>query len=99
MNVLERIAAVCSPYPLVDLDAPGVPEPGQFHPTPKLCTKVFGRGQCEQFYRSLHEANERCQCPYGFSVWPVRIGSARLAVTAVVGAPRLGGDAERLRAK
>ena len=32
-------------------------------------------------------------------MWPIRVGSRRLAVTALVGAPRLGGPAERLRAK
>jgi signal transduction histidine kinase len=39
------------------------------------------------------------QCPFGFSVWPIKIGDTRLAITAIVGAPRIGGDAERLRAK
>ncbi|HYW47972.1 MAG TPA: HAMP domain-containing sensor histidine kinase [Bryobacteraceae bacterium] len=42
---------------------------------------------------------ERAQCPYGFSVWPIKLGATRIAVTGVIGAPRLGGDAERWRAK
>jgi signal transduction histidine kinase len=98
-DILERIAVASSPYPLVDLDQPSVPEPGRHYPTPKVCKKVFGRGECARFYASLRDDGGRHQCPYGFSVWPMGVGSRRLAVTALVGAPRLGGDAERLRGK
>lgn len=60
---------------------------------------MFRRGECSKFYRSLQDDGQRHQCPYGFSTWPITLGSRRLAVTALVGAPRLGGNAERLRAK
>ncbi len=98
-SVLERIAAACCPYPLVDLGKVDAMIPGQHYPTPKFCCKEFGRGKCKEFYRSLPETTGRVQCPHGFSVWPIAIGDARFAVTGLIGAPRLGGDQERLRAK
>jgi hypothetical protein len=99
MDILKRIATLSSPFPLVDLDLPHVPVNGLHHPTPKFCHKVFRHGECERFYRGLDRAAGRQQCPYGFSVWPARIGPSRVAVTGLVGAPRLGGDDERRRAK
>jgi len=96
---LEAIAVACSPYPLVDLGNPAIPDPGQTYSVPRICRKAFASGRCESFYRSLDGQTDRCQCPQGFSVWPVTIGTSRFAVTAVIGAPRLGGDAERARAK
>src|ERR1035438_4042969 len=99
MDVLERIAALSCPFPLVSIDKPLVPQPGQHYPTPKFCRKVFAQGKCEQFYRSLKKTNEPTQCPYGFSVWPIQLGASSLAVTGLIAAPRLGGDSERLRAR
>ena len=99
MNILENLALECSPYPVVNINSPSTPKPGLHHHTPKLCRKVFGRGECEQFYHSLRGEVGRHQCPYGFSVWPIEIGASQVAVTALIGAPRHGGDAERLRAK
>jgi signal transduction histidine kinase len=99
MNVLEAIAVQCSPYPLVQIDSPRPPIHGRHYATPKFCHKMFGRGECEKFYRSLRQPGVRYQCPYGFSVWLIRLGSSCLAATATIGAPRMGGSAERLRAK
>src|SRR5215472_3563147 len=100
MEVLERVAIACSPYPMVQLDALSVPVSGQHYATPRICRKMFPRGECEKFYKGLARSDSgRHQCPYGFSVWPATIGTARLAVTGLVGAPRLGGDNERLRAR
>jgi hypothetical protein len=98
-DILERLVILSSLFPLVELDSPAPPEPGRHYPTPKLCHKVFRRGECAQFYSSLKDSSGRHQCPYGFSTWPIRVGSKRLAVTALVGAPRLGGEPERLRGK
>ena len=99
MNILENLSLECCPYPVVNIDSPATPKAGLHHHTPKLCHKVFGRGECEPFYRSLRGKAGRHQCPYGFSVWPIEICASQVAVTALIGAPRLGGDAERLRAK
>lgn len=98
MDILERIAFACSPYPLAILDDPVLPIAGRYHPLPRICARMFPRGECERFYRAL-SGEGRAQCPYGFSVWPTKIGDTRVAVTSVVGAPRMGGAAERLRAK
>lgn len=98
-DLLERIAIFSSPFPVVDLTAPAVPSPGKVFATPRFCKKAFPRGECAQFYQRLGDNAERLQCPFGFSVWPMTIGKARLAVTGLIGAPRLGGEDERLRAK
>lgn len=98
MDILERIAFSCSPYPLALLDNPGLPIARRDHPLPRICARAFARGECERFYRTLSN-DGRTQCPCGFSVWPAKIGETRVAVTAVVGSPRMGGAAERLRAK
>jgi len=99
MGVLERIASLSSPYPLVQLEAPTPPKNGLQYPAPKICAKVFSRGDCERFYRSLDPAGPRQQCPYGFSVWPLQLGDNRVAITGLIAAPRFGSDRERLRAK
>jgi signal transduction histidine kinase len=99
MAVLEDIIKDASPFPLVDLSEPTVPRPGLIHPTPKFCEKVFPKGKCAAFYKSATPGAGRQQCPYGFTVWPTTIGTQKLAVTALIGAPRLGGDDERMRAK
>lgn len=99
MSVLEDIVRDASPYPLVDLVAPDIPGSGLSHHTPKFCSRVFPKGRCAAFYREVDFEEPRVQCPYGFSVWPTSIGTHKVAVTALVGAPRLGGDDERLRAK
>jgi light-regulated signal transduction histidine kinase (bacteriophytochrome) len=99
MSVLQELIEESSPFPIVDLRRPSVPRAGLLFEVPKVCARVFPKGQCEAFYRSLPDDSTRRQCPYGFSVWAVALPDARLAVTAVVGAPRLGGDVERQRAK
>jgi hypothetical protein len=100
MDVLESVAIACSPFPLVQLDNPSVPLPGQHYATPRFCQRAFPKGECEKFYRWLSaNGGGRHQCPFGFSVWPATIGKTRLAVTGLVGWPRIGGAEERLRAK
>lgn len=100
MGVLEEIVKDSSPYPLVDLSEPSIPRPGLMHATPRFCEKVFPKGKCSAFYRSLVAlSGGKRQCPYGFTAWSAAIGTHKLAVTALVGAPRFGGDEERMRAK
>ncbi len=99
MSVLEELALESSPFPTVDLAAPGVPDPGLVFETPKLCRKVFSRGDCARFYESLRGTSGRKECPFGFSVWPGVLGNSPIALTGVIATPRSGSRQERLRAR
>ncbi len=99
MTVLDQIAAASSPFPLADLTTPRIPQDGKFIPTPRTCKKVFHEGKCAEFYRSVATSNGRRECPYGFSVWPYQFGETRIAVTGLIGSPRLNSGQERIRAK
>jgi Histidine kinase-, DNA gyrase B-, and HSP90-like ATPase len=98
-NALEEVAIASSPYPLVSLATPQVPRSGLHYPAPKICHKVWAKGHCLRFYRSLPNDGARHECPYGFSSFRFQVGTAHLAATGIISTPRAGSDSERARAK
>lgn len=95
-------AEICA-LPTVNLAEIKEPKDGIFVARPAFCAKQFAKDtRCRDFYRSLaaNPSEETLfQCPFGFSTYPVSIGTTRIAITSFVPFPRAGGDAERARAK
>jgi signal transduction histidine kinase len=97
MEVLEQIAIASSPFPIVDLTSPEPPSSGLHYPRANICNHQFSKGRCREFYSKLKTDFKPTQCPYGFTVWPLLLGTKPLAITSVIASPGLGGDAERAR--
>ena len=93
-----------SPLPIVDLADISCPLPGLTIETADFCEKQFSRSdECRKHYETMAKsaANDLtpCQCPFGLTSFPIRIGGHRLAITGVIPFPRSGGGLERQLAK
>src|SRR6266404_6310899 len=88
-----------SPFPLVQIQAPDPPRDGFLVSAPAECRKNFARDdRCRQHYQRLEKApNRAIQCPFGFT--SLAIQNFGVAFTGLIPYPRLGGEAERVRAK
>src|SRR5687767_3436739 len=95
MDYADLLLALC-PFPWVDLRSPAPPLDGVTVPTPAICRRVFGLGQCESFYRSMASVAESGArtCPYGFSVWLVQLPRSSIALSGIA-APNVSSDPDR----
>jgi signal transduction histidine kinase len=93
-----------SPLPIVDLSDITCPHSGLTLQSAAFCVKQFSIGdQCRRHYESLADSKATdftpCQCPFGFTSFPVQVGTRRFAITGVIPFPRSGGSLERQMAK
>lgn len=91
-----------SPLPSVDLEYPQAPTDGIAVAAPQACAANFKRSErCREHYSALRaaKAGELVGCPYGFASVVVELPNGKLALTAFVPSPRLGGQLERQQAK
>lgn len=94
----DELLAV-SPFPMVDLTNIKSPSDGFLMSAPAECRKNFSADdRCRHHYENLRrKLGVVMQCPYGFTSFaPPKLN---VALTGVIPFPRVGGEAERVRAK
>ena len=89
-----------SPVPSVDLSASELPRDGLLITRSKFCDRRFGP-ECKRHYAALATGPKLIpvQCPFGFASIALPDAGPGFALTGFVPFPRIGGDAERARAK
>ncbi len=101
MENIDSIRSIC-PTPTVDLNNVDIPKSGTISECPNFCKKAFNRdSRCKKHYQqvAVGPLNVPTQCPFGFATYVTEFQSQRLALTAFVPHPRLGGEEEKERAK
>lgn len=97
---MDAMLLAASPVPSVDLSASELPRDGLLITRSKFCDRRFGP-ECKRHYAALATGPKLIpvQCPFGFASIALPDAGPGFALTGFVPFPRIGGDAERARAK